>query len=81
MPVPTPLNRTLLSYLPQGAPIYAAPFGTLARLDKDCITIGCPPKGKPQCLVAYRVCRTPAECFALGLASLAALGIIFLRPS
>ena len=35
------LTLTLRNYLPNRVPVYAAPFGSLATLRKECINIGC----------------------------------------
>jgi len=35
------LTLTLRNYLPDRSPVYAAPFGTLSAIRKECIQIGC----------------------------------------
>jgi hypothetical protein len=70
----------LRNYLPDRTPIYAAPFGSLSVLRKECIQIGCAPKGIPQRLIAYRVGRSFQECVLIALAIVLVAGFLLVRP-
>ena len=64
------LTPTLRNYLPDRTPIYAAPFGALSVLPKECIQIGCAPKGihRPYLKVEYLKLKALPMCILTGAA-------------